>query len=172
MMDRLKAALRALRSDQQRVVVAATIVLGSLLLPWYTKQTTVAPSPQAVEQRKLAILVPSFIEASIMLVAVAVLALMLARGARAQFFLPVRDRILVMAAGTWTFLLVFYRFIDQPSSQKTPQIVTEYELSWGIFFGLIAATLLFASGVFLHDEPSAAPEPEPEPPPGQAEPTP
>ncbi len=163
MLDRLKAALRALRTDQRRVVLAAAAVLGSLLLPWYTKTAVVAPNPQASEKPQLAILTPSLIEASIMLVGVAVLALMLARGAQAKFFLPIPDRILVMAAGAWTFLLVFYRFVDQPEGKNNARIVTEYQLSWGIFFGLVAATLLFASGHFLHEERGVDPEPLPEP---------
>jgi len=168
MLDRLKAALRALRTDQRRVVLAAAAVLGSLLLPWYTKSVVVASDPQARENAQLAILTPSLIEASIMLVGVAVLALMLARGGEAKFFLPIPDRIVVMIAGAWTFLLVFYRFVAQPEGKNNPKIVTDYQLSWGIFFGLTAAALLFASGYFLHEEPGVDPDPLPEPPPPAA----
>jgi hypothetical protein len=157
MLDRLRAALHALRPDQRRVVFSAAAVLGSLLLPWYTKTTVAAtPTLQTTTQHKLAILVPSLVEASIMLVAVGVIGLMLARGMAGRFFLPVPDRLLVMAAGGWTFLLVFYRFVDQPHGVTRDRITTGYELSWGIFFGLIAAGLLFSSGWLMRHDAGAA----------------
>lgn len=165
MADRFKTALRALRTDQRRVVLAAALMLATLLLPWYEKTTYAATSKLvATTQLKPALFVPSLVEASIMLVSVAVLALMLARGSEARFFLPIPDRVLVMAAGGWTCLLVFYRFVDQPNSENNARIVSDYDLSWGIFFGLIAAALLFASGWFLGEKPGVDPEHLPEPP--------
>lgn len=165
MWDRLKAALRALRTDQRRVALAAAAVLGSLLLPWYTK-VTVAATPDLVtkSQAKLALFVPSLVEASIMLVGTAVLVLMVARGTEARFFLPIPDRVLVMAAGAWTFLLVFFRFVDQPDGENTDRISSAYELSWGIFFALIAAALLFTSGYLLREKHGVDPAHTPEPP--------
>ncbi len=168
MVDRLKAAYRQLRADERRVLIAASALLVTLLLPWYTKVTTTASidfsngfpstSPDSVRDQKLAIFVPSLIEASIMLVAVGVIVLMLARGLGAKFFLPLSDRVLVIAAGGWLLLLVFWRLVDQPSAQSATGLTVEYELSWGIYFGLLAAAAVLASGLTLH-----RPEPEPEP---------
>ena len=157
MRERLVTALKALHRDQQRVVVCAVALILTLLLPWYTKTTTVnspipfAP-PQTTSETKLAILVPSFIEASILLVAIAVLVLMLLRGASANVVLPLPDRVLVTGAGAWSLLLVFWRFVDQPGSQGP---FVDWSLSWGIFFGLLAALALIGSGLLLHDEGSA-----------------
>lgn len=161
MTEQLRDAIRNLHGDQRRVVLAALAVLASLLTPWYTKVTTTAPfpfsAPETEREAKLAILVPSFVEASIILVALAVVALMLARGARLHPHLPASDRKLVTAAGAWVFLLVFWRFIDQPSINAGPGTTAEYQLSWGIFFGLLSSLLLADSGLLLHEHRTGSP---------------
>ena len=133
------------------MVLAAGLVLVSMLLPWYSKSTNaITKSGLAnAHESKLAILVPSFIEASIFLVSLAVLALMFFRGERRAFHLPFGDGIVVSAAGAWVGFLVFYRFIDQPAGGKTKTLVYSYDLSWGIFFGLIAAAFLVYAGTRL-----------------------
>jgi len=161
MVERLKATYRALRRDQRRALLAACGALLSLLLPWYAKVTTTASldfskgfpgtSQDSVRDLKLAIFVPSLIEASIMLVAAGVIALLLARGMGGRFFLPISDRTIVIAAGGWLLLLVFWRLVDQPSADSVTGLTVEYELSWGIYVGLLAAAALLASGLKMHE---------------------
>ena len=136
---RLRRALANLASEQRRVALAAALVLVSLLLPWYSKSFTGVDGKGKVptgSEAKLAIFVPSFVEASIFLVAIAILVLMFFRGESSAFHLPFGDGLVVTAAGAWVGFLVFYRFIDQPAGGKTNNLVYSYDLSWGIFFGL------------------------------------
>lgn len=151
MITRLRRAWSNLTSDQRRVALAAALVLVSLCLPWYSKSTAgvVGKDIKADNEAKLAIFVPSFVEASIFLVAIAVLALMFFRGEKRAFHLPFGDGIVVSVAGAWVGLLVFYRFIDQPAGGKTNNLVYTYDLSWGIFFGLLAAAFLIYAGTRL-----------------------
>jgi hypothetical protein len=148
---RLRRSLGNLASEQRRVALAAALVLVSLLLPWYSKSITGFDGKKVLAQHeaKLAIFVPSFVEASIFLVAVAILVLMFFRGERAAFHLPFGDGIVVSAGGAWVGFLVFYRFIDQPAGGKTDNLVYTYDLSWGIFFGLLAAAFLIYAGTRL-----------------------
>jgi hypothetical protein len=151
MITRLRRAFGVLAPEQRRVGLAALLVLGSMLLPWYSKTTNAITSQglAATHESKMAITVPSFVEASIFLVAIAVLVLMFARGERRAFHLPFGDGIVVTAAGAWVGFLVFYRFVDQPAGGTTKTLAYSYDLSWGIFFGLLAAAFLAYAGTRL-----------------------
>jgi hypothetical protein len=151
MITRVRRALGVLAPEQRRVALAALLVLASMLLPWYSKSTNAITRKglDSNHEAKLAIFVPSFIEASIFLVALAVLVLMFARGERRAFHLPFGDGIVVSAAGAWVGFLVFYRFIDQPAGGTSKSIAYSYDLSWGIFFGLLAAAFLVYAGTRL-----------------------
>jgi hypothetical protein len=149
--SRLRRAFAGLASEQRRVGLAAILVLASLFLPWYEKSYTGIANGKLVpaHESKAAIFVPSFVEASIFLVAIAVLALMFFRGEGRAFHLPFGDGIVCTAAGAWVAFLVFYRFIDQPAGGTSKSIVYNYDLHWGIFFGLLAAAFLVYSGTRL-----------------------
>lgn len=146
-------AWAALNRPQRRVGVAAFLLLGSMLLPWYTKTTSAstqsvfsARAIQTEHERALAITTFTFVEAAIFLVAVGVLYLMYARGRERGFHLPFGDGNVITGAGAWATFLVFYRFVDQPSGNSSPGIIQDYSLSWGIFFGLLAALFLAYTG--------------------------
>ncbi|QEC50151.1 hypothetical protein FSW04_22955 [Baekduia soli] len=148
MITRLRRAFGVLAAEQRRVLLAAVLVLVSMLLPWYSKTTTgfQGNTIAAQHEAKLAIFVPSFVEASIFLVAIALIVLMFRRGERSAFHLPFGDGVVVTAAGAWVSLLVFYRFVDQPRGGTTRNLVYTYDLSWGIFFGLLAGAFLIYAG--------------------------
>jgi hypothetical protein len=149
---RLRRAVAHLAPEQRRVALAAALVLASLLLPWYSKSFAGVDGKGKVatnSEAKLAIFVPSFVEASIFLVAIAILVLMFFRGEDGAFHLPFGDGLVVTAGGAWVGFLVFYRFIDQPAGGKTDNLVYSYDLSWGIFFGLLAAAFLIYAGTRL-----------------------
>jgi hypothetical protein len=149
--SRLRRAYAGLAPEQRRTALAAVLVLVSMVLPWYSKTTNAITAKGLANEHeaKPAILVPSFVEASIFLVAVAVLVLMVFRGEKKGFHLPFGDGIVCTAAGAWVAFLVFYRFIDQPSGGTSKNIAYSYDLSWGIFFGLLAAAFLIYSGTRL-----------------------
>lgn len=147
------AAWRRLGHQQRRVAVAAALLLASMLLPWYSRTTTAttngifaAGAIRTKHEHALAITTFTFVEAAIFLVAVGVMYLMYARGNDRGFHLPFGDGNIVTAAGCWATFLVFYRFVDQPSGNASPGISTTYDLSWGIFFGLLAALFLAYTG--------------------------
>lgn len=150
-MRRLTSAIRGLAREQRTVALAAALLLGSMLLPWYTKTVTTATAvgPASSSESKLAITVFSFVEAAIFLVAIGVLTLVLARGEKRAFHLPGGDGFIVALAGAWATFLVFFRFVDQPEAESSSRIVSEYDLSWGIFFGLLCALGLTAAGLRL-----------------------
>jgi hypothetical protein len=142
-----------LSREQRAVSTAAFLLLASMLLPWYTRTTTAVTtgllskgSLSSKHEHALAITTFTFVEAAIFLVAVGVLYLMYARGKQRGFHLPFGDGNIVTAAGSWATFLVFYRFVDQPSGSTSGAISTEYSLSWGIFFGLLAACFLAYTG--------------------------
>ncbi len=150
-MGRLRAAWGGLGSEQRTALVAALVLLGTMLLPWYSKSVDAVVRGQLASQSsgKLAITVFSWVEAAIFLVAVSVAALLLARGERRAFHLPGGDGLVVAAGGAWATFLVFYRFVDKPSGGGSGSFRVEYGLSWGIFFGLLAALGLLVSGLRL-----------------------
>jgi hypothetical protein len=146
--SRLGSAWRNLQGSQRRVVVAAVLLLLSMFLPWYSRATYAKgeKSLQSAHDNVSAIGTFTFIEAAIFLVAVGVTLLMFARGERRGFHLPGGDGTIITAAGGWAAFLVFYRFVDQPSGQKSADILYDYGLHWGIFFGMLAALFLAYAG--------------------------
>ena len=174
---RLAAAARNLGREQRLVAIAAAVLLGSMLLPWYSRSVDAVVAGKLVtnSSSKLAITVFSFVEAAIFLVAAGVLALVLARGDRRAFHLPGGDGLIVAVAGAWATFLIFFRFVDKPGGDGDGQLQVEYGLSWGIFFGLLSALGLLVAGLGLRaahvaepalpgevapsDGPSGAPDP-------------
>jgi hypothetical protein len=60
----------------------------------------------------------SFVEAAEIVVAVAVLTLVAARGEGREFHLPFGDGTVIMAAGIWAALLIVVRLFDRPLGQN------------------------------------------------------
>ena len=123
----LLADLRGLAAEQRLAGIAALVLLATMFLPWYTKETTAAVDgqPVTVSQNRMAITVFSWVEAAIFLVAVGVGVLLLARGRKRAFHLPGGDGLVVMAAGAWATFLVFFRFVDKPSGQTGRGVLTD-----------------------------------------------
>ena len=98
---RVRPRLRAGSSADQRLAAARgrrCCLLLSMLLPWYQETGNAHRRRQArlsLADSKNAFQVYSFVEASIFLVALGVLALLFARGERKAFHLPGGD-------GTWS----------------------------------------------------------------------
>jgi hypothetical protein len=156
---RLIAAWGNLVAEQRAVLLAALALLATMLLPWYSRTVSAVVSNKLVQsgESKLAITVFSFVEAAIFLVALGVSLLVLARGDRRPFHLPGGDGTIVSIAGAWATFLIFYRFLDKPGGGGGNQVQVEYGLSWGIFFGLLAALALLVSGLRLRAAQPAEP---------------
>ncbi len=75
----------------------------------------------------------SFVEAAIVLVALAVLLLLKKRADRAAFHLPFGDGTVIAAAGGWSAVLILIRLFDRPLGQE--------------LLALACAAILIAAGI-------------------------
>jgi len=157
-MTRLSSAWRALTPDQRLAGAASAALFVTMFLPWYQQNAVVnAPRAAPLQSRNLnAFQVFSFVEAAVLLVAVAVLYLLFARGERRSFQLPGGDGTVVFAAGIWVALLLILRLFDKPGI-TTHGVAANVGIQWGIFFALAAAGLLAAAGSRMRA--GARPEP-------------
>jgi len=164
---RLRASWRALTPDQRLAAIAALALLLAMLLPWYRESNTIVVEGQAqkVSNSLNAFQVYSFVEAAIFVVVVGVLVLLWARGERRTFHLPGGDGTVIMGAGLWTMLLIFYRQFDRPN-RHGPNV--DVSVDWGIFVAfLLAAGLAYAGyrirAAHVPEPVEAAPPPPPPP---------
>src|SRR5271157_4124667 len=146
-MTRLTSAWRALTPEQRLAGGASAALFVTMFLPWYQQNAVVnAPRTTPLQSRNLnAFQVFSFVEAAVLLVALAVLYLLFARGERRSFQLPGGDGSVVFAAGIWVALLLVLRLFDKPGI-TTHGVAANVGIQWGIFFALAAAGLLALAG--------------------------
>ncbi len=137
----------ALDRDRRLAAAAAVGLFATMLLPWYQQNAVVsAARAQPLVSRNLnAFAVFSFVEAAVLLVAVAVLVLLYARAEGRDFHLPGGDGAAIFAGGVWTALLLVLRLFDKPGITHNG-VAANVGIQWGIFFALAAAGLLAYAG--------------------------
>jgi hypothetical protein len=140
--------LRSLPPESRLTGGAAAGLIFSFVLPWYQV------SALGKAESRSALQVFTWVEAAILLVAVAVLYLVWARAQRQRFHLPGGDGLVVTAAGGWVLALLVWRLFDKPSISGP---TTTVGIDWGIFVALLAAGALIAAGARVR----AAGRPEP-----------
>jgi hypothetical protein len=130
-----------------------------MLLPWYheTGNALVGKSLQSIDDSKSAFGVYSFIEAAIFVVVAGVLVLLWARAERKAFHLPGGDGTVILGAGLWVMLLIFYRQLDKPNGRHEGLIQTSIGVDWGIFIAFLLGALLAYAGYRIRA--SHVPEP-------------
>jgi len=146
--SRVRGAWRALDPDQRLAAIGALGLFGSMFLPWYEQTAFLAKgnSIQKSQDSLIAFQSWSFVEASILLVALAVLALLFARAERRAFHLPGGDGLVLLGAGAWVMVLVFFRQIDKPSGSDAGDLKTTVGVSWGIFVAFLFGALIAYAG--------------------------
>lgn len=146
-MPRIAHAWSALDRDRRLAAIAAVLLFATMLLPWYQQNAIVSASKTAplVSQNLNAFAVFSFIEAAVLLVAVAVLFLLYERADGRTFHLPGGDGTVIFAAGLWAALLLVLRLFDKPGITHNG-VAANVGIQWGIFFALAAAGLLAYAG--------------------------
>jgi hypothetical protein len=156
---RVARAWRALTPDQRLAAIAAIALLLSMLLPWYqeTGNAVVQGHPVPIDDSKNAFQVYSFVEAAIFVVAAGVLVLLFARGEGRAFHLPGGDGTVILAAGVWVMVLIFYRQLDKPNGRTEGLISTTVGVEWGIFVAFLLGLVLAYAGYRIR----AAHTPEP-----------
>jgi hypothetical protein len=133
--------------ERRFAALAALGLFVSMFLPWY-QQNAVVSAPKAVplqSQNLDAFQVFSFVEAAVLLVAMALIYMLFARADGREFNLPGGDGTIVFAAGIWTCLLLIFRLFDKPGI-SSHGIAGNVGVQWGIFFALAAAGLIAYSG--------------------------
>jgi len=148
----LRGDLQGLSKELQLAGLAAVALALSLLLPWYDQSFI---SNGGVEQRNLSAFGAfTFVEAAVLLVALAVLFLVWARSQRKGFHLPGGDGMAITIAGGWAALLLVWRLFDKPGA---PDPRFPIGIQWGIFGAFLAAGALIVAGTRVR----AAHVPEP-----------
>jgi hypothetical protein len=170
LIGRLADAWRALGRDERVAALTALGLFVSMLLPWYSKTDTVVVrnAAHATEQSLSAFQAFSFVEAAVLLVSAGVLALLFARAEEREFHLPGGDGTIVMIAGAWAAILIFYRLLDKPGLQGNEKITSAVGVQWGIFIALLVALGLSYVGKRIRaeerEEPPIRRSPEDRPP--------
>lgn len=165
---RVARAWRGLGPEHRLAAGAAGALLVTLFLPWYEKSIFIEKQGRFVPDKLTGFGSADFVMASVVLVALGVLALAFSRGERRAFHLPGGDGTVVAAAGAWAALLIFYRVLDHPSVTGRGATIG---IQWGVFVAFLAAALLLVAGLRIRaahrPEPplraAAATPPEPEP---------
>jgi hypothetical protein len=140
-MTRLTRAWGALEPEQRIAAVAAVALLVTMFFPWYELQS-LNPKTHAIDSRSISAFGDvSFVEAAVFLVAAGVLALLFARAERRDFHMPGGDGPVVMVAGGWATLLIFYRVFSRPAGHGYP-----VGIQWGFFLAFVAAGALTYAG--------------------------
>ncbi len=156
-MTRIAQAWRALAPERRLAAVSALAMLVTMLLPWYGLQSLNRRTGVIHSHTISAFGDVSFVEAAIFLVALAVLAMLLARAEGRAFHLPGGDGTIVMLAGAWAALLIFYRVFSRPDGDGYP-----VGIEWGFFLAFVAAgSLAYAGWRMRTVERSEPPPPRP-----------
>jgi hypothetical protein len=154
-MTRLAHAWRALEREQRLAAVASLALLVTMFFPWYGLQSLNRKTGVIYSHTITAFGDVSFVEAAIFLVAAGVTAMLLARAEGRPFQLPGGDGMIVMIAGGWAALLIFFRVFSRPAGNGYP-----VGIEWGFFLAFVAAgSLCYAGWRMRAAEP---PEPPPE----------
>jgi hypothetical protein len=151
-MTRLARAWSALTPEQRLASIAALALLVTMFLPWYELQS-LNRRTSAIDSRSISAFGDvSFVEAAVFLVAAGVIALLFARAENREFHMPGSDGTIVMIAGGWATLLIFYRVFSRPSGHGYP-----VGIQWGFFLAFVAAGAITYAGWRMR----ATSEPEP-----------
>ena len=146
-MTRLSRTWQALTLEQRIAAGGSVALLVTMLLPWYQQNAVVTTERAApLQSRNLnAFQVFSFIEAAVLLVALAVGYLLYARANGRDFRLPGSDGTMVFLAGIWAAGLLVLRLFDKPGISGRG-VAGNVGVQWGIFFALAAAGALVYAG--------------------------
>jgi hypothetical protein len=141
MWDRPGHAWREMNPERRLAAASALALLVTMFFPWYGLQSVNRKTGVIYSHSISAFGDVSFVEAAIFLVAAGVLAMLLARAEGRKFHLPGGDGTIVMLAGGWAGLLIFYRVFDRPTGYVYP-----VGIEWGFFLAFMAAGCLAYAG--------------------------
>ena len=138
---RVASGWRAMAPDQRLAVAAAFGLLITMFFPWYGLQSLNRKTGDIHSHSINAFGDVSFVEAAVFLVAAGVIVMLFARAERRAFHLPGGDGTIIMGAGLWAALLIFYRVFDRPDGGGYP-----VGIEWGFFLAFVASGFLAYAG--------------------------
>jgi hypothetical protein len=138
---RLTNVWRAMEPERRLAAIAAIAMLVTMFFPWYGLQSLNRKTGVIYSHDISAFGDVSFVEAAVFLVAAAVIAMLFARAEGRRFHLPGGDGMIVMIAGCWAGLLIFYRVFSRPDGNGYP-----VGIEWGFFLAFVAAGGLALAG--------------------------
>jgi hypothetical protein len=141
---RVARAWRVLTPDRRLAAYASVGLFVTLFFPWY--DDTIVAVGRTASASLTGWQAFSFVEAAVLLVAVAVLVLLFQRAEGHPFHVPGGDGGAITAAGLWTAALVVWRIFDKQSVSVHGPGTTVSGVHWGIFVALAAALLLLYAG--------------------------
>jgi hypothetical protein len=139
-MSRLAQAWRSMDAEQRIAAVASLALLVTMFFPWYGLQS-VNRKGEISSHTINAFGDISFVEAAVFLVAAGVVLMALARAEGREFHMPGGDGTIVMIAGGWAALLIFYRVFSRPAGNHYP-----VGIEWGFFLAFVSAGALTYAG--------------------------
>jgi len=155
--SRLAGAWRRLAPERRAAALLSAGLFASMFLHWYSKTDTlvVHGAAKATETSLSAFQAFSFVEAAVLLVSAGVLTMLFARAEGGRFQVPGGDGLIVMIAGGWAALLIFYRMLDKPGLHGNARVTATVGVEWGIFVALLLALGLLAAGrrIRAHERP-------------------
>jgi hypothetical protein len=140
-MSRLTHAWHAMDHEQRLASVGSVALLVTMFLPWYGLQSLNRKTGVISSHAINAFGDVSFVEAAVFLVAAAVVLMLVARVEGRHFHLPGGDGTIVMVAGGWAAVLIFYRVFSRPAGNGYP-----VGIEWGFFLAFVAAGALTYAG--------------------------
>lgn len=150
--------VRLLDDGRKLAGVAAVALLVSLFFPWYEKSFVPAGGKQFVSTSLSAFGAFTWVEAALVLVDVAVIALLWLRSTGRRVELPFGDGTMIALAGGWTVVLLLVRVFDRPSVTGN---AGSAGLQWGLLVALAAAGTMLAAGLAVRAVDHATKRPGP-----------
>ncbi len=151
LLRRLVADLRRLRADERLALVGVTVIVGSLVLPWFS----VPLDGEDLVQTGFGGF--GWAEAALVLTAVATVLLLIRIGDGWVPPRPLRGWGLLVTAGAWSIVILLFRMIDRPSFDlEFIDVHQRYDLHYGIFVAVAGATLVVIAGLRLRSREQAA----------------
>jgi len=150
---RLAHVWNTLALERRLAFGAAAGMFLTLFLPWYRVTVVQVDNGHTSHYRLPSTQVFSgwgafsFVEAAVLIVAVAVMVLLFLRAEGKAFHLPGGDGTVILLAGAWISFLVIWRMFDKSGLSGAGQVALSTGIEWGIFVSLLMAALLTYTGI-------------------------
>jgi hypothetical protein len=138
---------RLLDDGRKLAAAACTVFLVSLFLPWYGKSFVPTGTTTFVKTNISAFGAFTWVEAALLLVDAAVLALLYLRSTGHRVELPAGDGTMIAIAGGWMIVLLIVRVFEKPDATGGAAGTATVGLQWGLLIAMACAGAILAAGI-------------------------